>query len=71
MPIFLTKLTYNVGVKLIVMGVKLIVMVTIVFELPSLVIAVIKEPFPIITLSIAISRLGVAKTCASLIHNDI
>ena len=49
----------------------LLVMVTIVVELPSLVIAVIKEPLPIITLFIVISRLGVAKTCASLIHNDI
>ena len=64
MPIFLTKLTYNIGVKLIVM-------VTIVVELLSLVIAVIKEHFPIMTLSIAISRLGVAKKCASIIHSDI
>ena len=64
MPLFLTKLTYNIGVKLIVM-------VIIVVELPSLVIAVIKEPLPYITLSIAISRLGVAKTCASVIHSDI
>ena len=53
------------------MEVKLIVMVTIVVELPSLVIAVIKEPLPIITFSISISRLGVAKTCVSIIHSDI
>ena len=49
----------------------LLVMVTIVVELSSLVITVFKESLPIITLFIAISRLGVAKTCASLIHNDI
>ena len=69
MPLFLTKLAYNIGLKMIVM-------VTIVVELPALGMSVIKNPFPIITLSIsilsiAISGLKVAKTCASTIHSDI
>lgn len=64
MSLFLTKLTYNIGLKLIVTA-------TIIVEPPSLVIPVIEEPLPIVVLCIAISSLMVGKTHASIIYGDI